>query len=143
MNDDFKFQELSSAMIGTFIGEGIARKVYHCRLNIEYVCKIETKAHSFQNVSEWETWLWVRGNKYLEPWFAPCFHISGGGTVLIQRYCEPLRDADLPKQLPSFLCDLKRENFGMLNGRIVCCDYGTSHSSIRVASRKLVKAKWN
>lgn len=142
MNDDFKYQELSSVMIGSFIGDGIARKVYRCLMNRDYVCKIESGARSFQNVSEWETWKWVEGNKQLEKWFAPCFRISGSGTILLQRYCEPLRDADLPKRLPSFLCDLKKENFGMLNNRVVCCDYGTVHSAIRQTSRKLVNAKW-
>jgi hypothetical protein len=62
--------------------------------------------------------------------------------MLIQRYCEPLREVELPKLLPDFLCDLKRENFGMFDGRVVCCDYGTAHSAIRRTSRKLVKAEW-
>lgn len=138
----FKYREPSSVMLGAFIGEGVARKVYHCRLNDKYVCKLEEKGRSFQNVSEWETWNWVEGNKALEPWFAPCLNISLTGVMLVQRYCEPLRNADLPKRLPEFLCDLKKENFGMLDGRVVCHDYGTVHSSIRHASRKMVKAVW-
>lgn len=138
----FRYKELSSVMLGEFIGQGSARKVYHARMNDKYVCKIELKAGSFQNPSEWETWNWVEGNKQLARWFAPCWAISTCGMMLVQRYCEPLRDADLPKRLPGFLCDLKKENFGMMDGRVVCCDYGTVHSAIRDVSRKMVKAEW-
>lgn len=29
----------------------------------------------------------------------------------------------MPETIPTFLTDLKRENFGLIDGRIVCVDY--------------------
>lgn len=137
----FRYREARYILCGDLIGEGSARKVYQLRTNAEYVIKFETGGQSFQNVSEWETWEWVRGQS-TEKWFAPCEFISPCGLILIQRKVEPLRPKELPPKLPIFLCDLKRENFGMLAGKVVCCDYGTAHSAIRGASKRLVKAKW-
>lgn len=137
----FRYREAKAILCGDLIGEGSARKVYQLRTNAAYIIKIETGGQSFQNVSEWETWLWVRATA-LEKWFAPCEMISPCGLLLVQRKVAPLRDSELPPKLPAFLCDLKRENFGLFDKRIVCCDYGTVQSAIRLASKRLLKAKW-
>jgi hypothetical protein len=137
----FRYREARAILCGELIGEGSARKVYELRTNPDFVIKIETAGRSFQNVSEYETWQWVAGGP-LAKWFAPCQFISPCGLLLVQRKVEPLRIAELPPRLPAFLCDLKRENFGLLAKRIVCCDYGTAHSAIRIASKRLVRAKW-
>lgn len=137
----FRWREAHWMLCGAKIGEGAARKVYHCRTNVNYVVKIETRAQSFQNIAEFETWEWVQSGP-LAKWFAPCEFISPCGLILMQRKVEPVRIAELPKRLPSFLCDLKSENFGIMDGRFVCCDYGTVPSSIKSASRKLVPARW-
>jgi hypothetical protein len=138
----FLYRELSSAMLGDLLGEGSARKVYVARLNDAYVIKIETKGGSFQNVSEWEVWDWCQKDNAIAKWLAPCQFISNCGSVLVQRRVEPLRVRELPARLPAFLCDLKRENFGMLDGRVVCNDYGTVLHSFRSVARHMVKAKW-
>lgn len=128
-------------LCGDFIGQGSTRKVYHCRTNDSYVVKIEVTVGSFQNVSEWNTWAWLQGGP-MAKWLAPVEFISPCGLILMQRKVEPARKSDLPKRLPEFLCDLKPENFGFMDGRLVCCDYGTVASAIRTASRRLVPAKW-
>lgn len=138
----FSERELQSVLCGSLIAEGSARKVYHCKPNSRLVVKIERTARSLQNVAESEIWSFVMSDKEMKKWFAPCVFISSAGTVLIQDKVEPLREKDLPKSLPAFLVDLKIENFGMLNGHIVCCDYGTMIGSIRTASRRMVKAEW-
>lgn len=138
----FNERELESVLCGSLIAEGSARKVYHCKPNSRLVVKIERAARSFQNVAESEIWSFVMGDKEMQKWFAPCVFISNAGTVLIQDKVEPLRQRDLPKSLPAFLVDLKIENFGVLDGRVVCCDYGTMMASIRTASRRMVKAVW-
>lgn len=138
----FLYKELRSLVLGDLLGQGRDRKVYICKLNSDYVVKIEELAQCFQNISEWETWGWLVSKPAMSRWLAPCEFISNGGTMLIQRRVEPLRKADLPAKLPDFLCDLKQENFGMLNGKVVCCDYGTLHSVVRRAPKGLVKAVW-
>lgn len=38
---------------------------------------------------------------------------------------ELIRNADLPKKVPYFFTDQKLENYGFINGHLVCHDYGT------------------
>jgi hypothetical protein len=115
--------ELSHLLLGDFLGEGVSRKVFRCAINPEFVVKVSDRAHSWQNINEWEVW-WY-SSKTMAKWLAPCVAISPSGTYLIQRYAEPLRKEDLPKKLPRFLVDQKQENFGMIGGQVVARDYGT------------------
>lgn len=140
----FLFRELRSAMLGDKLGYGVGRQVYLCKINSDYVVKIEDKARSFQNIAEWDAWDWVSqgGAPDMAKWLAPCLQISASGSILVQRRVEPLRTSDLPAKVPAFLADLKLENFGMLNGKVVCCDYGTIGVSLRRTDKRLVKAVW-
>jgi hypothetical protein len=136
-------RELRSVLCGTKIGEGTARTVYVCRLNDGYVVKVERGARSFQNIVEWDTWAWVMSRPRHARWFAQCQNISPTGMVLIQRRALPVREKELPKKLPHFLCDLKPENFGLVDGKVVCFDYGTVSSVIAdLNPGRLVKAEW-
>lgn len=137
----FLFREMKSIVCGNLIGEGMSRKVYELLLNPNYVIKIEDNAKSFQNVAEWEMWQWVDGGP-MAKWFAPCHMISNCGSMLIQSKVEPIRTNERPGKLPAFLCDFKRENFGMLKGKVVCCDYGTGLSSIRNVPKGMKKVEW-
>lgn len=120
--------ELSHLVLGDFLGEGVNRRVFRCALNPAYVVKVSDRVHCWQNINEWETWWYA--SKLMAKWLAPCVAISPSGTYLVQRYCEPLREADLPKKLPRFLIDQKQENFGMLDGHLVARDYGTMVSLV-------------
>lgn len=136
-----RYREAKWMLCGDLIGRGSARETYHCRANSSYVIKIETKGGSFQNVAEWDTWSWLNGGP-MAKWLAPCEYISPCGLILMQRKVEPVRCGELPKRLPEFLCDLKPENFGMMDGRFVCCDYGNVGSALRRTSTKMTKAEW-
>lgn len=138
---EFRWSEAKSLFVGEQLGRGVARKTFLLRHDPSLVCKIESKAQSFQNVSEWETWLWLSPGKKSE-WLAPCVAISACGSMLLQKRTQPVRQEELPKMVPDFLTDLKRENFGMLDGRIVCHDYGTVMSKLREASSRKVRADW-
>lgn len=139
---ELMYRDLLSVIRGPKLGQGVARKVYQMKSNSRLVLKIETGAESFQNMAEWEMWSWVDGRPKISRWFAPCRHISSCGLFLIQDYVEPIRDSERPPLLPSFLSDLKRENFGMLDGKIVCADYGTVLSAIRDMPMRMKKAIW-
>lgn len=138
-----RYNEAKWMLCGELIGRGSARETYHCRANDQYVIKIETRGGSFQNVAEWDIWNWLDGSNPMAKWLAPCQYISPCGLILMQRKVEPVRRAELPKRLPEFLTDLKPENFGMFDGRLVCCDYGTVGSALRRTSTRLVKAEWH
>lgn len=143
-NEEFLFRELRSAVLGELLGQGTGRQVYLCKVNSDLVVKIEENSRSFQNVEEWQAWDWVSrgGAPDMAQWLAPCEFISNSGSVLVQRRVEPLRRGDLPAKVPAYLADLKLENFGMLNGRVVCCDYGTIGVALRRTDKRLVKADW-
>ena len=138
----FRYRELRSVALGDLLGEGLSRKVYVCKLNSHYVVKIEAGGGSFQNIAEWDTWSWLSTEPAMARWLAPCEFISTCGMMLIQRRVEPIRRGELPKKLPAFLTDIKLDNFGMLHGKVVCCDYGTIGASVRRAPKRMVKAVW-
>lgn len=136
--------QLTMLACGPLLGEGAARVVFECGLNPRYVVKLENKIGSFQNICEWEMWNSLKNEAHYAKWLAPCERISVDGGFLIQRRTLPLPENKRPKRLPVWLCDLKPENFGLLDGRVVCHDYGTMHIHMteRGISKRMVKAKW-
>lgn len=131
-------QDLAHTFLGNVLGSGVAREVYECAHDPQFVVKMENVAQSFQNVAEWYVWFDIKDTKW-KKWFAPCQRISPCGTVLIQEKTEPI-DV-LPKKVPSFFTDLKRDNWGLLDGQPVCHDYGTM-KLINIIVPKMIKATW-
>lgn len=121
------------------IGSGIARTVYTSKVAPGAVVKIEDGYASFQNVIEWNTWESVKHTD-LAKWFAPCLHISGNGAILVMARTEPA--TEFPDKMPAFLTDFKRANYGMLNGRLVCHDYGVHLMLENGMTKRMSKAEW-
>ena len=134
-------RDVFGMLVGDRIGTGTTREVYCHALHADCVVKIENGAQSFFNVYEHQIWERVKDTD-LADWFAPVLHISPSGTVLIMRRTEPVREQDLPDRVPAFFTDLKAENFGWLEGRIVCHDYGHHRFIERGMTRKMRKASW-
>jgi hypothetical protein len=124
------------------IGHGMSRQVYRSKILPHAVIKVEEVAQSFQNIMEWETWQMVKGTP-AEKWFAPCEYISPQGIVLIMaKTTEPAAD-QYPEQMPVFLSDFKRANYGIYEGRLVCHDYGTNLSMHHgLFTKKMRKVEW-
>ncbi len=131
-------------MVGKWLGGGIGRGVYVLGTDPSLAVKIETRSHSFQNISEWEVWndLKNMNNDSAHKWFAPCHYISPCGAVLIQSRTKPLDKSRFPDKMPSFFTDLKYQNFGMLNGRIVAHDYGYNRFVHLGATARMRVANW-
>lgn len=123
------------------IGDGSTRKVFKSSLVPNTVFKFETTSQRFQNILEWETWEIVKTYKH-KLWFAPCLRISDCGTILVQAFCRDLEDNELPEEIPSFFADIKRENFGMYEGHVVCRDYGNTFLIDKGLNNKMKKAEW-
>lgn len=119
------YRDFASLFCGAPLGEGIGRETYVLATDPAKVVKIERGAGSFQNVLEWETWNELSETKYAR-YLAPCHWISPSGIVLVQTRVAPLTPEYEDVRLPEFLCDFKRSNYGVLDGRVVCCDYGTN-----------------
>ena len=125
------------------IGGGSTREVWTSGLLPDCVVKLESGDQNFQNVLEWETWQQVKDTKFAS-WFAPCKHISACGVVLVQTLTTVPGMSDLPEKMPAFFCDFKRSNYGMLNGKLVCHDYGLMYSLIHNGlTKRMRKADWH
>jgi hypothetical protein len=136
-------KDLFELVCGTKLGEGVARQVYRSNLDPSTVLKFETSAGSFQNILEWETWEAVKFTPYVK-WFTPCVCISSCGTVLVQKFARNVEDIDIAahSHLPAFFTDIKKDNWGVLDGQLVCRDYGRTLLLDRGLSKKLRKADW-
>lgn len=134
--------DLKGLMVGNSLGMGASREVFVCAMNEEFVVKFEYKAKSFSNALEWEVWQHVKDTAWAK-WFAPCICISNSGNFLVQRRTTPVAMKDMPKEIPSIFTDLKVQNWGRLDGKIVCHDYGLMtrlvHDSL---NKRMIKAKW-
>jgi hypothetical protein len=126
------------------IGSGYSRDVFDCRLDSKLVVKVERDDkhyRSFNNVMECTFWNDNQYNPKIAKWLAPCEYLSPDGFILIQQKAAPIPDDyKLPDKLPSFFTDIKRENFGLLNGRLVCIDYA---AHIENPSLRLKKVEWS
>lgn len=134
----FIHTELKNLVLGKKLGTGAYRKVYAHRQDKSLVVKVEEGGRMFSNVVEWETWQYVQYTA-LAKWFAPCVDISPCGSILLMKRVEPARMSEMPKQVPAIFTDLKIENWGVLDGKVVCCDYGNLLLNIK---GNLKKAEW-
>ena len=132
-------RDLLRLVCGEVIDSGIGRTVYRCNLRPDLVLKFETESQSFQNVLEWDNWISFGDDPRVGPWLAPCVFISACGTVLAMERTIAPREKDYPEKLPAFLTDTKRRNYGMLNGKFVCHDYGIVNFT---PPTRLRKADW-
>lgn len=106
------------------------------------VVKVENDARSFHNIAEWTLWQYVKDRPSIRKWLAPVEWISPNGILLVMRRTELVKIADLPKKVPALLTDLHQYNWGRLDGRIVCHDYGTTTGFDLRAFSRLRTAQW-
>jgi hypothetical protein len=138
------FEDFFNLMCGRQLGEGVHRTVYAHSFDRALVFKVEKTPtngrREFPNVREHDAWL--DATEKQRAWLAPCVCLSPDGRVLIQRRVEPLpRDYELPTQLPKFIvADMKPENFGLLDNRLVCIDYAYINAPF---SGRLINVKWH
>lgn len=137
---NFIHVDMMRLICGEYLGSGIGRQVYVCAINPKLVIKFESTSHSFQNVKEWEVWQAVSEVEHVKRWFAPCEMISPCGAVLIQR--RTTECYNFPERMPAFLCDFKSENYGILDGRLVCHDYGMHLMLENGMTKRMRKADW-
>jgi len=137
-------EDAFNMLCGKLIGEGCYRKVYTCKLRPEFVVKVEEEPENgyreFHNVSETKFWDYNKDHKAVAKWLAPIEYSSPDGFIVLQRKVRMVHDKDeLPKLLPAFLTDTKIENFGWLDGQLVCIDYALH---IHTPSVRMKKADW-
>lgn len=134
--------DLLNLLCGAKIGEGEYRTVFACHLDARWVVKHDSRKN-FSNIAEWEMWTELEETP-LGKWLAPVEWLSPAGFWLIQRRTEPLTKDRLPKRVPSIFSDTKLSNWGWLDGRPVCHDYG-NHRGYRLIGkhgREMRSAEW-
>jgi len=134
-------RDLFYMSVGELVGKGSTRHTYRYGIDTTKVIKFEIGAKKFQNVLEWEIWDLIKWTKHAK-WFAPCVNISPCGTVLLQEHVRDAESSELPTEVPVFFSDLKKENYGMLNGQFVCRDYGLTLLNEKGLSNKMKKVEW-
>lgn len=142
IDNGFIHKEAFRVLCDDEIGRGISRVTYSSKLLPDYVIKVEENSKWFQNVMEWEVWDRVRFTPYAR-WFAPCVEISPCGGVLIMKRTEPAQKSKYPDKMPAFFTDFKRENYGLLNGKIVCHDYGCNLLMENGMTKRMRKVEWS
>jgi len=125
MSNEATFKDCFNMLCGDKLGEGIHRTVYSCKLRPDLVVKVENQEmRYFANVMEDKFFSDHQSVKEVARWLAPIEFLSPDGRLLLMKRVRPVHESDkLPDKLPAFLTDLKRENFGWLDGRLVCVDY--------------------
>ncbi len=135
------FEDAFNMLCGKFIGEGIHRKVFECKIRPDLVVKVEADEYrNFANVFEMAFWDANQHCQSIAKWLAPCEFLSPDGAVLLQKKCSQVPfDYPLPKNMPEFMNDFKRANFGIMDGKLVCVDYAITYANPSV---KMTKANW-
>lgn len=116
--------KIRKAICGERIGWGMHRVVYEYKHNPNYVVKIEysLKDKEFANITEYRNWEYNKESP-LGKWLAPVIFITKNGKISIQRKIEHGFVNKYPKTIPVVFTDLKKQNYGWMDGRFVCCDY--------------------
>lgn len=134
-------RDLSRLVVGQLIGSGVFRQVFEWLPDQSLVVKVENGAQSFANVIESEVWSRVKDTKFAR-WFAPVIQISDNGSVILQARTEAIRQSELPDRVPAFFTDLHARNWGLLDGRPVCHDYGLNLLMENGMTQRMQKVNW-
>jgi len=134
--------DLLSLCLGARLGGGISRDVFVWLPDPKLVAKVETDGGSFQNVNEWNVWQRCGNVLGIHNWLAPCVSISSCGIILLQKRTEPLIRSKWPKKVPAFLTDLKPDNFGLIDDKPVCHDYGYNMFIENGMTTRMRKTDW-
>lgn len=141
MSNEGTFEDGFNLLCGHKIDYGMTRTVYECNVDKSLVVKVESadvRTH-FQNMMEWFVWQRVAGTEF-ERWFAPVVEMSPNGRLLLMKRTRPI--GELPDRMPAFFTDFKPSNYGLLDGRIVCHDYGSHLLMEQGMTKRMRKVIW-
>ncbi len=140
-DDEAVFRDAFNMLCGKEIGSGIHRTVFECKIRPDLVVKVENECYrEFANVLEMRFWNDQQHYKKIADWLAPCEFLSPDGRILLQKRADPLSENEkLPFLMPSWMTDIKRDNFGRIDGKLVCIDYAYTLPNPNI---KLKKANW-
>lgn len=121
-------------MLGEYISKGQYREVFYFSESRNYVVKRNIRKGRSYNAKEYKSFLYLV-EKGWSHWVAPCYLID---DYLVMAYCS--RPKKWPKEIPSFLRDAHKNNFGIYQGRFVCIDYPVLNEI--KGEVEMVKPRW-
>lgn len=144
MTDHRIHEDAFNLLCGEKLGSGSFRDVFLCAVDHSLVVKVEHGSREedwrqFHNFREWLFWE-SEYEKSVRKWLAPCIKLSPDGRLLLQKRVEPLRPHEYPKKLPAFMTDLRINNLGWFEGRVVACDYAYT---TQTSDSTLKNVKWD
>lgn len=135
--------------VGDIIGEGYSRTVYEWLPDPSMVLKVAKEDNMYRGISsnilEFELWEWVafgETHKKAKKWLAPVHRITKDGRCMLMAKTEPLKTSELPEKVPCWMTDIKQENVGLYEGRVVIHDYALNLVTDKGLSKKMRKAVW-
>jgi hypothetical protein len=136
--NDQVYVDAFNLLCGEKLGDGYSREVFRCKLRPDLVVKVEAAEYrTFANVHEMQFWDDNQFCKKISAWLAPCEYLSPDGRLLLQKRCDPIPSTmKMPFKVPAFMADLKRDNFGLLDGKIVCIDYALTDATPSMRLKK-------
>lgn len=132
------FEDMFNMVCGEKIGSGAHRDVFHHKWDESLVVKVELENpyRSFSNVRE--CLVWDNACDAVRKWLAPIDSMSPDGFILFQKKCNPIPyDYVFPEKIPSFMNDVKKSNFGLYKGQLVCVDYEIINITFPMGMKKL------
>lgn len=128
------------------IGTGSGREVFAIQGNENLVLKVAKNFEGIaSNINEWQIWNSCQfGDFYLhlKQWLCPCEQISDCGQYLVMQKTKPVGIEMAPKIVPALITDLRLDNIGLYDGRVVFHDYGLNlvlEEAIANKKAKIVK----
>lgn len=138
--DPFMALDLYRMILGDKISFGVFRNVYDYTPGT--VIKVAYVDWSV-NVQEYRIWEAVKRDPAKRKWFAPVVAMSPNGHFLVQKKVRMITDNDkLPRTLPRFFEDVKKDNFGFIGDQFVCFDYHFIGMALKDSLKKMDKVKW-
>lgn len=116
-------------LCGKFIGEGNSRIVYDFPMIPGYVIKVNKEEGNHDNINEYDFYMAVKYQPEIAKWLAPTSWMSNNGRFLLQKKVTRINERNkknIPDMVPSFLTDMKYENYGFIGKQFVCFDYAFS-----------------
>ena len=89
-----------------------------------------------QNFIECCLWEMYHDDPLGRKWLAPVTGYTQDFRAIIMRKTEPITDAEMPEKVPTFLDDVKSQNWGRMDDKIVCHDYGSLNFQLKTRLRK-------
>lgn len=127
-----------NVLVGACVGQGAHRMVYRLKHRDDLVMKVE-KDMAFANAREWMVWDEVQWDPKSAPWLVPCFDIDHRCGVLVQGYARDLNDEEWAAvgDVPDWLGDTKRSNWGWYEGRARMRDYAITRFVTNALNRRV------